>query len=140
MARLKWPLIAILASTGFLFGGATIMGWIAGWEHVIALIFIIGVGKMAAFFAPAAPRSNAFVAGFLMALVAVWTQGVFLRTYFENNPDYAATDIPLGLSAQAWTFLAAPVGALFAGALAVLSAIVFAFLFKRFWPRGSRHA
>jgi hypothetical protein len=79
---------------------------------------------VAALTSSAKPARVAFAAGFIAALVAVWTQGIFLDTYFAHNPAYRTVDIPFGLSPRVWTIGMAPVGALIGGALSAVSAFI----------------
>jgi hypothetical protein len=79
---------------------------------------------VAALTSPAKHVRVAFAAGFVAALVAVWTQGILLDTYFAHNPAYRTVDIRFGLSARVWTIGMAPVGALVGGALSAASAFI----------------
>ncbi|MEM8815873.1 MAG: hypothetical protein AAGE85_08600 [Pseudomonadota bacterium] len=117
-----WGRVLILAVAGPVYGGLTILGWIHGIEHWVALILIGGVGKAAALLAPSAPIRHAFAAGFLTAVAALLTQALFVPLYFENNPGYASIEVPFGLSARAYTLGFAPLGGLAAGLLAMAAA------------------
>ena len=64
MKRINWGLVFVLSLSGFVFAGLTIVSWVAGYEHLVGLIIIAGVAKGAVFFAPDAPKRNAFAAGF----------------------------------------------------------------------------
>lgn len=132
MKRISWGLVFLLSFSGFVFAGLTIASWIAGYEHLVGLIMIAGVAKGAVFFAPEAPKRNAFAAGFLTGIFAVWTQAAFLPLYFKNNPDYLEIEIPLGLSPVAYTILFSPLAGLAAGALAVVIAAVIAWPMAKF--------
>ncbi len=128
MTKIKWRLVLFLSLTGLLFAGLTVASWIAGYEHLVGLIMIAGVAKGAVFFAPEAPRKNAFAAGFLTGIFAVWTQAAFLPLYFKNNPKYLEIEIPLGLSPFAWTVLFSPLAGLAGGVVALFLAAILA------WP------
>lgn len=132
MKRIKWGLVFLLSLSGFVFAGLTIASWIAGYEHLVGLIMIAGVAKGAVFFAPEAAKRNAFAAGFLTAIFAVWTQAAFLPLYFKNNPEYLEIEIPLGLSPFAYTILFSPLAGLAAGALAALIAATLAWPMAKF--------
>ncbi len=122
MSKIQWRLVLTISLSGLVFAGLTIFAVISGSEHWVGLLILAGVAVSMARLAPAAPRLNAFAAGFVTTLCAVWTQAIFLPLYFENNPSYRLLEIPLGLSPLAWTVLSAPVGALVAGMLAALLA------------------
>ena len=132
MKGIKWRLVLILSLSGIVFAALTIASWIAGYEHLVGLITIAGVAKGAVFFAPKAPKKNAFAAGFLTGIFAVWTQAAFLPLYFKNNPEYLDIEIPLGLSPLAWTVLFSPLAGLAAGALATLIAAILAWPMAKF--------
>ncbi len=132
MKNINWPLVLMLSLSGFLFAGLTIASWIAGYEHLVGLIIIAGVAKGAVFFAQAAPKRNAFAAGFLTGVFAVWTQAAFLPLYFKNNPEYLEIEIPFGLTPGAWTVLFSPLAGLAAGVLALLIAAIIAWPMAKF--------
>ncbi len=115
MLKIRWRLIMLLALNGFAFAALTIFAVISGIEHWVMLIMLAGIAVAAATRAPEAPLINAFFAGFFALLCAVWTQAVFLQTYFENNPVYRSIDIPFGLDPQLYILLIAPVGACVSG-------------------------
>ncbi len=120
MSKIEWRRIFLVSLSGFVFAGMTIFALLQGQEHWVALLMLFGIATAMAQQVPLAPKRNAFVAGFLTALLAVWTQAAFLPLYFENNPSYRLLEIPFGLSPQAYTVLFAPIGALLAGILAAL--------------------
>lgn len=117
-----WGRVLILAVAGPVYGGLTILGWIHGLEHWVALILIGAVGKVAALLAPSAPIRHAFAAGFLTAVAALLVQALFAPLYFENNAGYASIEIPFGLSPVTYTLAFAPIGGLLAGLLAMAAA------------------
>ena len=122
MSKIEWRRIFLVSLSGLVFAGLTIFALVQGREHWVALLILIGIATSMAKQVPLAPKRNAFVAGFLTALIAVWTQAAFLPLYFEYNPSYRVLEIPFGLSPQAYTVLFAPIGALLAGILAALVA------------------
>jgi len=119
---MRWNCTLLLSASGLLYAIVTIFGWVQGFEYWVALLLIGGVGKVAALLAPQAPLRNAFAAGFLAAMLALILQAVFMPVYFDNNPAYAAVEIPFGLSARQYTLLFAPLGGLLAAMLAAASA------------------
>lgn len=135
MSKLKWKFILILSLSGPIFGGLTILAWIHGYEQFIALMFLIGVGKFAAYFAPETPKRHAFIAGYLAAFFAVWTQVAFSDVYMKNNPEYLSVDIPFGLDPIAYTVAFSPFGGLMGGFLALLVASLVSALLKRYRSR-----
>ncbi|WP_299322779.1 hypothetical protein [Parasphingopyxis sp.] len=126
-------LCAIVA--GLFYAAGTITAFLAGYEWIVVLILLAGIGKAAALFAPDAPLRNAFLGGFLMALTAVWTQGLFLDAYFAANPAYRVDEVALGLGPQSWTFIMAPLGALVAGGISLAAAALVRVLVKIFGKR-----
>ena len=118
MKNIRWRPVLLTSITGIIFGVLTIFAVISGYEGWVALISIAGIGKVMAYLVPDAPIRNAFVAGFLAGLLAIWTQAAFLPLYFENNPAYQQIEIPFGLPARTYTVLSAPFGGLMAGLLA----------------------
>lgn len=124
MHDIRWPLMAGSIVAGLIFAAGTITAAIAGLEYIVALILLGGMGKAALLWAPRAPVRNAFLGGFLLALAAVWTQGLFLDTYFAANPEYRMDEVALGLGPRAWTFLMAPLGALIAGGISVATVLL----------------
>lgn len=135
MEKINWRLVisaAVIA--GAAYAGLTIMAIIQGYEHWVALIFIGGVAKLVAVMAKTAPARNAFAAGFLFAIVALFFQALFLPVYFNNNPEYASIPLPWRLSPVAYIALFAPLGGLLAGLLAFMTALMVEGVAKRVWP------
>lgn len=131
MSKIRWPIIWILALSGFVYAALTIFAIISSYEGLVILIAIAGTAKVVAYFAPEAPLRNGSVAGFFAALAAIWTQAMFLELYFENNPTYRDIGIPFGLDAQFATFVLGPINAVIYAVLVAIAAWIFARIFKR---------
>lgn len=115
-----WKLILALAPIGFVFAGLTIAGLIPGVQATqrTALGLLAVVGLVAGLRAPGRAFRHGLVAGFVVGLAAIWTQALFLDTYFVNNPGYAEIEIPFGLSPRLATFILGPINAVLAGLIA----------------------
>lgn len=124
-------------AAGLLYAAGTITALLAGFELIVALMLLGGAGKAALLLAPDEPLRNAFIGGCLVALTAVWTQGIFLDAYFAANPAYRVEEVAFGLGPRSWTFLMAPLGALAAGVISLSAAALVRAIFKGF--RKSRH-
>lgn len=131
MSKIQWSLVLLLSLSGVAFGLLTIFAVISGYEQWVAMVLLPVIAVTMALKVRQNTQRNAFAAGFLAALFAVWTQALFLPLYFENNPAYREVEIPFGLSAQAWTTLSAPVGAVVAGFLVMLIAWLVSLLVNR---------
>lgn len=122
MSKIRWPLVGTLSMSGVVYAWLTILAWIHGHEHWVALIIVISIAIIAVFLEQRAPVRLAFVAGYGTALLALWTQALFAPLYLQNNPAYASIDVPFGLSMVSYTLAFSPVGGLIAGCLAALIA------------------
>lgn len=107
---------------GLIYAILTIFAVIHGYEYYAVAILLFGITIMVLSKARQAAFRNGFFAGLAGILCAVWLQALFLNTYFQNNPEYVVAKIPLGLSAQAFSFLTAPIGAAAAGLLVAVVA------------------
>lgn len=121
-----WKLVLALAPIGLVFAALTIAGSIPGVQATqrTALGLLAIVGVIAGLRAPGRPFLHGLVAGFIVGLAAIWTQAMFLDTYFANNPGYADIEIPFGLSPRLATFLLGPINAFIAGVIAGLVALL----------------
>lgn len=119
--RLRITHFAALAC-GSAFGASTIFALIHGAEHYVALACLALIAAIAAFADARRPLLDGFIGGFLFALTALALQAAFLPLYFENNPDYAATELAWGLSPRSFILLFAPLGGLVAGCACALIA------------------
>lgn len=115
-----WKLVLALAPIGLVFAALTITGSIPGLRATqwTILLLLTLVGLVIALRAPGRPFRQGLVAGFLVGLVAVETQALFLGTYFANNPEYADVEIPFGLPPRLATALLGPLNAALAGLIA----------------------
>jgi hypothetical protein len=98
MSKIQWRLVIMISLSGLVFAGLTIFALIPGKEQLVVILMLFAIAVSMTRLAPGAPMRNAFAAGFLTALLAVWTQAAFLPLYFENNPSYSQIAIPFGLS------------------------------------------
>jgi len=115
--QLDWKLILAVLPAGVLFAAATIFGWIHGYERSVAPVLLLIAAFVVAWHVRDRPFAHGFLAGFLIAEAAILLQALFLETYFANNPDYRAIEIPFGLAARTATFLLSPINAILAGLL-----------------------
>lgn len=111
-----WKLVWLLAPIGLLYAALTISGALPTVEVTrwTALAMLVTVGIVAGLRAPERPWRHGLVAGLMVALAAIWTQGAFLDTYFANNPSSAEVEIPFGWSARLATFVLGPLNAVVA--------------------------
>jgi len=131
MFKIRWRLVLLLAMSGVLFGVLTVLACINGHEDIVALLFLLGVGKFTAFFERAQPVWHGFVAGFFSGIFALATQMIFADTYFVNNPEYLEVDLPFGLSPIAYTLIFSPIGGLLAGTISAVSALIVSWGLKK---------
>lgn len=124
LKAIEWRIAFALSSAGFVYGALTVFAVIQGFEHWIASLSLLGIGKFAALLCKYSPLRTAFASGFLAGLWALWTQASFIELYFINNPAYRVTEIPWGLEPEVFTFVLSPIGALFSGAIALFSAVL----------------
>jgi len=115
--RFSWTPVLSTAPLGLVFAALTITGSIRGVEATkwVALSLLTIVGVIVALRCPRCPFRHGLAAGFLAGLAAIWTQALFIATYFANNPGYAGLEMPVGLTARQATFLLGPLNALLAG-------------------------
>ena len=134
---MNWRVILALTPLGLLFAVLTITGWIHGLERQ----FWLGVVALAAVVVSIRVSSrtvlHGLVAGFLLALVAIELQALFLPTYFSNNPGYADIEIPFGLSARFATVVLGPINAVLAGVVCAILTWLFSKLAGRWRPAPS---
>ena len=117
-APVAWGFVFLSSGVaGILFAVLTIFGWIHGWEGRTALAILVVVGFVVFRRDLHRPVFHGFIVGFLSGLFAVELQAAFLPTYFANNPDYAAVEIPFGLPARLATAIFAPMQGIIAGSL-----------------------
>lgn len=129
---IRWELILTVLPVGVVFAVATIFGWIHGLERGVALGLLLVCAVAVARGKAPRPFVHGFVAGFLVAEIAILLQALFLETYFRHNPGYREIAIPLGLDARLATFILSPVNALLAGL--IVGALVWGldrFVFRR---------
>ena len=113
--RIEWNRILAVLPAGVLFAVSTIFGWIHGFERGVAFALLLISALALASGVRQRPFTHGFLGGFLIAELAVLLQALFLETYFENNPEYRAIEIPFGLEARTATFLLSPINAILAG-------------------------
>ena len=115
--RFDWQLVLALAPLGLLFAALTITRTIHGLgvTQWVALGLLTIGALTVAWRVPERPFRQGLVAGFLMSLVAIETQGIFIGTYLANNPEYAGLEMPLGLSPRLATMILGPINAVLAG-------------------------
>ena len=128
---MRWLLVLSLSSLGAVFGLLSVYSVITGYEQVVATVGLVGIGKIAGFFERDTPIRHGFAAGAGASLSALWTQGILMPLYLDNNPIYKSDSLPFGLSEQAFTFVFSPLGAIVGGTLSLLAAVLFAFLMRK---------
>lgn len=117
-APIAWAFVLLFSGViGVLFAILTIFGWIHGWEGHTALTILLVIGVIVFRQDLHRPVFHGFIVGFLSGLFAVELQAAFLPMYFTNNPEYAAIEIPFGLSARLATAIFAPIHGIIAGSL-----------------------
>lgn len=132
--RFAWRLVAALVPVGLVFAALTITGSITGVQPTkwLALGLLTIVGAVIGLRAPGRVFRHGLAAGFLAGLAAVWTQALFLHTYFANNPENASVEIPFGLTPRLATLVLGPINALLAGLVAGLLAWLTRTVSRRF--------
>ena len=115
--HIRWGLIVAVLPVGALFAVATIFGWIHGHERGVSLGLLLLCSVVLALSVAERPFAHGFLGGFATAEVAMLLQAIFLETYFSNNPEYRAIEIPFGLDARLATFVLSPLNATVAGLL-----------------------
>ena len=125
---LAWKLIVGLAPIGLIFAALTITGSLPGASATrwTALGLLAVVGLTIGLRAPGRSFRHGLVGGFLVALVAIETQALFLGTYFANNPEYMDIEMPFGLAPRLATALLGPLNAILAGLVVGLIAALVA--------------
>lgn len=138
MAQIRWGLVLTISLSGLVYAALTILAWINGLEHWVALITLVGVGKLVVLLERKAPVRNAFTAGFFTALFALWGQMAFVDVYFQNNPEYLSAEAPLGLSPVSFTLLFSPLGGIMGGLLAAITAWMVSTIMHLVWHSEER--
>ncbi|MEO1243447.1 MAG: hypothetical protein AAFX54_16170 [Pseudomonadota bacterium] len=138
MARIRWGLALTLSLSGLVYAALTILAWINGLEHWVALITLAGVGKLVVLLERQAPVRSAFAAGFFTAVFALWGQMAFVDIYFQNNPEYLSAEVPFGLSPVSFTLLFSPLGGVMGGLLAAITAWLVSTVVQLLWRSEER--
>ncbi|SIN63682.1 hypothetical protein SAMN02745824_1275 [Parasphingorhabdus marina DSM 22363] len=138
MNNISRTIIQASALGGAIYAGLTIFAIIHGFEYYVMGMLLAAVLMLVLRHTPGSAFRNGFVGGFTAILTAVWVQALFLPLYFQNNPEYAVSEVPWGLSARSFTFLTAPLGALVAGLVLAMLAAGLARLVRQ-TPPGSGH-
>lgn len=136
--RFSWKLVFVLAPIGLVFAALTILGLLPGVKSTqwTALALLAVVGVIVARRAPTRPFLHGLAAGFVVALVAVEVQALFLDIYFANNPQYADLEIPFGLPPRLATAVLGPVNAVFAGVISGIVAWLGSMVMAKSGPQG----
>lgn len=108
---MTWKQRLLIAQMGVLFGVLSLFGLISGYEYYFAFGMIVFSAFLVSRIAQERFFTQGLIQGFLVWLVVILIQGLFIDFYFSNNPEAqeVAKDLPLG--ARAFTLLAGTAGA-----------------------------